>query len=88
MTKQNHGFTIVDLTDEEAFKAEIMHLLNEGWKLHGNMIALPFEEPVGVHTKTVVRFIQALTITKETINQKFSISSGNDEETDIYGDPK
>ena len=57
MTK-NFGFKVLEYTDLETFQKEVVNHLDEGWELHGTMIAFPnYPDKEGAQS---VRYIQAM----------------------------
>jgi len=53
---KTYGFHVVEATDLKSFKEEVQRWLDEGWDLHGSMIAFPQPGADGA----VVRYLQAL----------------------------
>jgi hypothetical protein len=55
---KSFGFHVVECTEPETFKSEIKKHLEDGWELHGNMIAFP--DPAPENNGQKVRYIQAV----------------------------
>ncbi len=55
---RNYDFKVIEYADLETFETEVVKRLEEGWELHGAMIAFP--NPSGKDGEQSIRYIQAM----------------------------
>ena len=53
---KTYGFHVVEADDLQTFEQEVKQWLDEGWELHGTMLAFP----LAGNTPLTVRYLQAV----------------------------